>query len=126
MTPEALSAIRQAVCAIGWIGTTVDELYTDAKRGQFDIEGTGFLAGPRSVVTCAHVMESLQRLKLKRGPKPFASGAQFVYPSSSGGEMSTVFRAFKVAHVDARIDIRDGDRLHGVARGGAPRGRPRR
>ena len=75
MTPEALSAIRQAVCAIGWIGTTVDELYTDAKRGQFDIEGTGFLAGPRSVVTCAHVMESLQRLKLKRGPKPFASGA---------------------------------------------------
>ena len=59
MTPEALSGIRHAVCAIGWIGTTSDEFYTDPKRGRFDIEGTGFLVGPRSVVTCAHVMESL-------------------------------------------------------------------
>ena len=106
MTPEVLSAIRYATCAIGWIGTTSEEFYADPKRAGFDIEGTGFLVGPQQVATCAHVVESLQVIRQRQGLRPFAWGVQFVYPSASGaGDMTTAFRSFAVAHSDERIDI---------------------
>ena len=114
MTPQALSAIRHAVCAIGWIPTTSEEFYAEPKRSRFDIEGTGFLVGSRAVVTCEHVIEALQKKKRTRGPKPFAWAVQFVYPPASGAEMSTVFRPFRVAYVDARVDIA------GLELGGSP------
>jgi len=106
VTPQALSAIRHAVCAIGWIPMTSDEFYAEPQLDRFEIEGTGFLVTPRNVATCAHVIVSLQRKKRKRGQKAFTRGIQFVYPpASGGGEMSTVFRSFERTHLDARIDI---------------------
>ena len=114
MTPRALSEIRQAVCAVGWIDKTSAEFYADLKRAHFEIEGTGFLVAPDTVLTCENVVASLLQIKQKRGPRLFECGVQFVFPTADGGaDMKTVFRAFTIAHRDERIDIAllkiDGD-----------------
>jgi len=106
VTPEQLLAIRHAVCAIGWIGTTMEEFNADPKRGKFEIEGTGFLIDPRHVVTCEHVVSALQEVGKKQGPRPFVRVAQFVYPPVAGAfDMVTAFRSFEVAQADPKIDI---------------------
>lgn len=106
MTPKTLSTLRYAVCAIGWIGTRWEEFYSDPKGGHFEIEGTGFLVGPTSVATCAHVVKDLNRIKQKRGTRPFAWAAQFVYSAAAAdADISTAFRDFSVLHSDERIDM---------------------
>ena len=87
MAGERLSAVRHAVCAIGWINTTSEDYFANPRRGKFDIEGTGFLIAPRTVHTCAHVIESLERIKQERGEKPFTVGVQFVHPPRAGAEV---------------------------------------
>ena len=106
MTPEALAVIREAVCAIGWIGIPLREFYAaDPRRASFEIEGTGFLIGAQRIVTCAHVVGALLAMRRKRGGRPFATGVQFVFRRTADADVSTVFRPFSVLHVDERIDI---------------------
>src|SRR4030095_1827548 len=105
MTPQILTAIRHAVCAINWLRGTSEEFYAQPKRDLMEIAGTGFLVGRQTVLTCAHVVTSIQDVQRKRRGKPFAWGVQFVYPSTSGGEMTTWCRPVqKVVAIDL-IDI---------------------
>jgi Trypsin-like peptidase domain len=104
--PEALSAIRYAVCAIGWTGVTREEFEADSMGRRFEIEGTGFLVEPTVVQTCAHVIEGLERVRRKRGPRPYASAVQFFYPDPlAADEWTSAIRPFDVIHTDARIDV---------------------
>jgi hypothetical protein len=107
MTEKALSAICYAVCAIGWIPLTSEEYYANPKRNKFDIEGTGFLVAQRRVQTCAHVIDALERMRKKRGRKPFTVGVHFVHPPRAGADadMSTSFKPFTVWHKNDEIDI---------------------
>ena len=58
------------------------------------------------VQTCAHVVDALEHVKRRRGPKAFERGVQFVYPAAgSEGEWTTAFRSFELAHRDDRIDL---------------------
>lgn len=94
MTVEGLSAVRYAVCAIGWLPISSEDYYENPRRDKFRIEGTGFLIARRRVATCAHVIDSLERIKKKQGTKPCTIGVQFVHPPRAGADadMSTSFR----------------------------------
>ncbi len=107
MVGERLSAVRHAVCAIGWINTSSEDYFANPRRGKFDIEGTGFLIARRTVHTCAHVIEALDRMKKKRGQKPFAVGVQFVHRPRAGADadLSTSYQPFVVRHRDDTIDV---------------------
>ena len=100
MKPEDLLAIRYAVCAIGWIGTSSDKYYADPTRGKFEIEGTGFLIESRVIQTCDHVVEALERQRKRRRGKPFGSVAQFFYPDAAhSDEWTTAVRPFETVHL---------------------------
>lgn len=107
MIADGLSELRYAVCAIGWIPMNSQDYYANPRRHKFDIEGAGFLVARRRVQTCAHVIDSLEQIKRKRGRKPFAEGVQFVHPPRAGtdADMSTSFRPFSVRYKNAAIDV---------------------
>jgi hypothetical protein len=107
MIGSGLSAIRYAVCAIGWVSVAMGDYYANPKRSKFDIFGTGFLVTRRGIVTCAHVIDALEQIRRKRGRKPFARCVQFVHPPRPGtdADVSTSVRAFTVRHKDDRIDV---------------------
>lgn len=104
---SSLSTIRYAVCAIGWVSVSMDEYYANPRRNKFDIVGTGFLVTRRGIVTCAHVIDTLEQTRRKRGRKPFSVCVQFVHPPRPGtdADMTTSVRSFTVRHRDERIDV---------------------
>ena len=107
MTEEGLSAVRYAVCAIGWLPITSEDYYANPRRDKFRIEGTGFLVARKRVQTCAHVIDSLERIKKKQGTKPFTVGVQVVHPPRAGAaaDMSTAFRPFVIRYKEDAIDV---------------------
>jgi len=107
MTEEGLSAVRHAVCSIGWLRVGSEEFFEKPRHEKFDIEGTGFPVARRMVQTCAHVVNSLLRIKKTRGQKPFTAGVQFTHPPRSGADadMSTSVRPFAIGYENDAIDV---------------------
>ncbi len=107
MTVKGLSAVRYAVCAIGWLPINSEDFYANPRRDKFRIEGTGFLIARRRVQTCAHVIDSLERIRKKQGTKPCTIGVQFVHPprADADADMSTSFRPFVIHSKHDAIDV---------------------
>lgn len=83
MDSPGVRLVRRAVCAIGYTKVNPRESIEGAETS-FEIVGTGFLAQPRRILTCAHVVDDLEReMKKKRIPVE-QRGVQFVYPLESG------------------------------------------
>lgn len=95
------TAIRRATCAIGWI---THSPVVDARK--FEVLGTGFVFGPRrQLVTCAHVVDELNAVQKKRGPKPTYASTQFVRPVEGRPGLETLFRAARVLERSDETDI---------------------
>jgi S1-C subfamily serine protease len=73
---------------------------------KFEVLGTGFVFGPsRQMVTCAHVIDELDTVTKKRGPKPTFASAQFVRPAEGRPALETLFRAARVVERAEETDI---------------------
>jgi hypothetical protein len=72
-------AIRQAVCAVGYLTVPVQEAAAKPKLAAVEVIGTGFLIASGHVITCAHVLEDLDRQRRRRRLGPDRAVLQFGY-----------------------------------------------
>jgi trypsin-like peptidase len=87
--------------------TPGEQLLADPRGFKFDIQGTGFLVEPGTVLTCAHVVEEVERRSRKRRGRPHAKALQFFYAAASGRDdvVTMAVRPLEVIEKNDELDI---------------------
>src|ERR1041385_6442574 len=104
LTPDALDSLRPRTCAIGLLEVPVEEYTRDPLVPRFAIFRSGFLIGPRLVVTNGHVVARVSAERQKRALPESRRYVSFHVPHGDGFEQS--FHEFDKAAV-----IVEGPRL---------------
>jgi hypothetical protein len=94
------SVVRRGTCAVGY---TTDPV---ADQKTFEVLGTGFVVGPhRHVITCAHVLQELEAIFKKKGPRPRFASLQFVLPLPNEAGWITAFRGWRTLETLEDADL---------------------
>jgi hypothetical protein len=84
MNRAALAALRLQTCAIGTLKVSVDQFVSKLDSPQFKIFGTGFVVGPRLVMTNRRVLKTLEAYVDARAIPKHWRHVAFLRPDGEG------------------------------------------
>src|SRR3990170_7756241 len=83
VSPEVLTAVRNGICAVGYITVSHEIFNQDLTKPYFKVMGTGFLVRPDLAMTNRHVIQAVLDEQAEIGFPDLQRAIMFVHPTAT-------------------------------------------